>query len=394
MALLKILFPILFIVYSLGEVARINIFSSVNSGFFDIILLCILFIWIIFSKKSKYELLKPLILFSSAAILSLLINITRFTSTELFISSLYLVRFILYAGIYFVLIDVDKKLISRIPFYMFISGLLFMIFGFIQYFFYPTLKNLYYLGWDDHMYRLYSTFLDPNFAGVFLVLFLVFVFIMRDKILPEKYIWIIYIAMIMNIAAIVITFSRGALLMLLVCVLTYSFITKNWKIAAGLITTFVIIFIILSPKFYLENINLFRFASTEARLETSKNAITYFKKNPMGVGFNTYRFARKEYELTDWAGYGPSHAGSGVDNSFILVLVTGGVLGFAAYVYLIYRIFKLGYSRINKNKAGLVLVVSLAGLVVNSMFINSLFYSFLMVWMFTLAGLTENNSRE
>lgn len=394
MALLKYLFPILFITFSFGEIARVNIFSSVNAGFFDLILALILLIWLFFAKKSKYDLKIPIILFSALALFSLLINFTRFSQIELLISSLYLVRFVLYAGIYFVLVDLDKKLISKIPIYMFVSGALFILFGFLQYFFYPNLKNLYYLGWDDHMYRLFSTFLDPNFSGAFYVLFLIFLFIMRDKIFPKKYIWISYVAIFFNIIAIVLTFSRGALLMLLVSVLAYSFLSKNWKIAAGLIATFVVIFIFLSPKFYLENMNLFRFASTEARLETSRNALTYFKENPMGVGFNTYRFARKEYERTDWTPFGPSHAGSGVDNSFILVLVTSGVFGFTAYIYLVYRIFKLGYTRMKKNKIGLVLVVSMVGLVVNSMFINSLFYGFLMVWVFILAGLTENSSRE
>lgn len=394
MALLKYLLPVFFIVYSLGEVARIEIFPAVNTGIFDLILLSILFVWLFFVKKSKYSLKIPILLFASVALLSLSINLTRFTTSEILISSLYLVRFILYAGIYFVFTDIDKKFVTRIYRYMFLSGSLLIIFGIFQYFFYPNLRNLYYLGWDDHMYRLFGTFLDPNFTGAFFVLFLTFIFIMKDKIFPEKYSWIVYVIMILNIIAIVLTFSRGALLMLLVCLITYSVITKSWKIAAGVIAVFVVIFIILSPKFYLENMNLFRFASTEARLESSRNALAYFKESPMGVGFNTYRFARKVYEPTDWTGVGPSHAGSGVDNSFILVLVTTGFLGLVAYIYLIFRIFKLGFKNINNNKIALVLVVSLAGLVANSMFINSLFYSFLMVWIFVLSGLTENTSRE
>jgi O-antigen ligase len=182
--------------------------------------------------------------------------------------------------------------------------------------------------------------------------------------------------------------------MLLICVLTYSFLTKNWKIAVGLILTFVIIFMILSPKFYIENLNLFRFASTEARLASSKTALSIWRENPMGVGFNTYRLARKAYEPTDWTDFGPSHAGSGVDNSFILVLVTAGFVGLGTYIYLLYRMFRLGYDKIKNNKYALVLVVSLVGLIGNSMFINSLFYSFLLFWIFVLAGLTERSLRE
>lgn len=253
---------------------------------------------------------------------------------------------------------------------------------------------MYFLGWDNHMYRLFSTFMDPNFAGAILVLFLTFLFIMKETIFSKKYIWASYFLILLNLIAIVLTFSRGALLMLLVSVATYSVLTKNWKITGGLVAVLVVVFFILSPKFYVENMNLLRFASTEARLESSSKALHIFKENPMGVGFNTYRFARTNYENSDWTNFGPSHSGSGVDNSFILVLVTSGIFGFISFVYLIYKIFRLGFNNIKKNKIALVLCVSIVGLVVNSMFINSLFYSFLMVWIFVLAGLTENSLHE
>jgi len=393
-ALLKYLFPLLFLAFSFGELARIRLFASVNSGFFDLILVCILGIWILFSKKSKYNLLKPLLIFSGVAFLSLIINLGKFHLDQIFISSLYLVRFILYAGIYFVLIDTDKKLVKKIPIYMMFSGLIILVVGIFQYFLYPSLKNLYYLGWDDHMYRLFGTFLDPNFTGAFLVLLLVFIFILREKLFQKKYVWVSYLIIAVNLIAIVLTFSRGALLMLLICVVTYSFISKNWKITGGLILGFVIVFFILSPKFYVENMNLLRFASTEARLESAKSALSIWQDNPMGVGFNTYRFARKAYEPTDWTDFGPSHAGSGVDNSFILVLVTAGFVGLGAYLYLLFRMLRLGFSNIKNNKFALVLTVSLVGLIGNSLFINSLFYSFLLFWIFVLAGLTESSLRE
>lgn len=394
MALLKYLFPILFLAFSLGELARIRVFASVNSGFFDLVLISIIAIWIFFSKKSKYSLLKPILIFSGVCLLSLVINLGRFHLDQIFISSLYLVRFILYSGIYFVLVDLDKANLKRIPIYMFFSGLLVIVLGFLQYFFYPNLVNLYYLGWDNHMYRLFSTFLDPNFTGAFFVLFLVFIFILKDKIFSKKYIWVSYVVMVLNLIAIVLTFSRGALLMLLVSVVTYSFFSKNWKITGGIIIGFVLVFFILSPKFYVENMNLLRFASTEARLESAARALSIWKDNPMGVGFNTYRYARTAYEPADWTNVGPSHAGSGVDNSFILVLVTAGFVGLGAYVYLLYRTLKLGYMNIKKNKFALVLVVSLTGLIINSLFINSLFYSFLLFWVFVLAGLTERSLHE
>lgn len=86
-----------------------------------------------------------------------------------------------------------------------------------------------------------------------------------------------------------------------------------------------------------------------------------------------------------------SHSGAGIDNSLILILATAGIPGFAAYIFLLYKMFKLGFSRLSKSDMGLVLIISLTGLLVNSMFINSLLYSFAMAWIFLLAGLTENS---
>ncbi len=49
------------------------------------------------------------------------------------------------------------------------ASFLILILGFIQYIFLPDLTSLYYLGFDDHFYRLTSTLFDPNFTGLLLV---------------------------------------------------------------------------------------------------------------------------------------------------------------------------------------------------------------------------------
>ena len=71
-------------------------------------------------------------------------------------------------------------------------------------------------------------------------------------------------------------------------------------------------------------------------------------------------------------------------------MATAGIPGFIAYLYLLFKMFKLGFINLKKNDMAIVLVVSLAGLIVNSLFINSLIYSFIMAWIFLIAGLTEN----
>jgi O-antigen ligase len=277
---------------------------------------------------------------------------------------------------------------------MFLSGLIFLVIGFFQFFFFPNLKPFIYLGWDMHQNRLFSTFFDPNFAGTFLVLVLIFVFILKDKIFPKDWKLMPALFLIFNFISIILTYSRGAYLMLLVSVATYSIITKSWKFLIGLVISFLLILILLFPRFDLESTNLLRLASIGARIESMKESVYIFQKQPFGVGFNTYRYARAQFGYFDSKGSMISHAGAGVDNSFLFVLVTTGFVGLILYLNLIYKLFKLGLTNMNKNKYALTLVVSLAGLVINALTINSLFYSFIMIWIFVLAGITESSLRE
>lgn len=388
MDLLKILIPLFFVSFSLGEIARIQFPNSITVGLFDISVVSLSFYILAKTRKSKFTLKIPIILFILISLFSLGINFRRYELDQFLIGSLYLLRWIAYTGVYFSatsLSDKGKKYTLR---FMMLSGIFIVFFGYLQFLFYPSLRNLYYLGWDEHMHRMFSTFLDPNFAGVVFVLFFVFFYVFKEKFISNRL--LSSLILLLTFGAIILTYSRGAYLMFVVCALIYSILVRQWKVVAGVVLVFAILFIILSPRFYIENTNLLRVASATQRLESSKQALAIFNKNPLGVGFNTFRYAREKYGFKDLSLFGPSHSGAGVDNSMVLILVTTGVPGFLVYVYLIYKIFRIGSFNLRKNKMGLVLLVSLGGLLVNSLFINSLLYSFTMAWIFLLAGLTEN----
>lgn len=396
MVLLKYLLPVLFILFGFGELFRIQLPNSAGVGAIDFVIVSIVLIWFFTVKKSKYFLKSSMLFFIAVCLISVVVNLGKFQMNEVMVGSLYLMRWALYACLYFVFVDVGKRYREKTSVYMIISGFIVLVIGFIQFFLYPSLKNLYYLGWDDHLYRLFSSFLDPNFTGTFLVLFLIFVFIIRDRFKSsKKVIYLLNSSLVFTFLGIILTYSRSALLMLMVSSLIYCVIQKNFKIILGLLAALVIIVIVLSPRFYLVNTNLFRIPSLAQRIENSKEALGIYQKNPiLGVGFNNYRFAREKYGFPDTTPWGFSHSGGGSDSSFALILATTGIPGILIYVYLLYKLFKLGLSKIKKNPFALILVVSLGGLIVNSLLLNSLFYSFIMIWMWILAGLTESNSRE
>ncbi len=386
MVLLKFLLPILFISFTFAELFRIQLPGAVSLGVIDIIVLGIVSSWLFFVKKGEYQLKIPILLFIGSALLSQIVNFGNFELEQVKVGLLYLIRWVLYASLYFVFVDIGWKNLKNIKNYMILSGIFILIFGFIQYKFYPSLKNLYYLGWDDHLYRLFSTFLDPNFAGVFIVLFIIFIFFQKFK---NKYEY--YGLLLASFAALILTYSRGAILMLLVSTFTYSLLKKNYKLIGGLVGVLVLITIALSPNFNTVNTDLFRMPSLTQRIENTKQTLFVYEKNPIfGVGFNNFRYVRDRYFQKDWVDY-PSHAGAGSDNSSALILATAGIPGFLTYVFLLYKIFKLGLNNLKKTPYAWILVISLAGLIANSFLLNSLFYSFIMIWMWIVIGLTESS---
>lgn len=390
MGILVILLPLFFLIFGFGEIVRISFQSNITVGIIDVLLALIVFLWLFLVEKTKYKLIIPIFTFIIIAILSLFLNSFNYTQNQLFISSLYLIRLIFYLSLYFVFVDIGKRFSDFIPRLMFLSALTFLLMGLYQFVFFKDLREFFYLGWDLHLNRLFSTFFDPNFAGAFLVLVFIFVFVLRREIFTEKWIWVSYIFLFFNFIALILTYSRGAYLMFLVSVVAYSFFTKNWKLTAGIIGVFILVFLILSPRFGLESTNLLRVASIESRIDSTKEALFVYKQNPMGVGFNTYRFAREKYGIFEGQGNKISNAGAGVDNSFVFVLVTTGMVGLGAYIYLLLRIIKLNIKKARVSKYSLVVVISVIAISVNALTINSLFYSFILIWLIVLIGFTES----
>ena len=164
MKLLKIFFILIFLAFPLGEIFRIDLGNNISIRLLDIIIgfTAVTFILISISKKKipSTHFNKPLVLFILICILSLIINSAFLSYLQLLVASLYLLRWASYAAIYFVLLNLDKAFKKLIPFILLFEGLLILILGYIQYFLYPNLRNLFYMGWDEHNYRMFSTSLS------------------------------------------------------------------------------------------------------------------------------------------------------------------------------------------------------------------------------------------
>lgn len=371
----NLIFILLAIALPVGETVRIT-YNEIAVTILDIVVGVTVLYWIIIKRSFSSRLLKPIVLFSAVLLLSLAVNLNRLDLNEILASFLYLIRWSFYALLYFIVLSSTEK--KKIEKGMLVAGSAVVLLGFMQYFLYPDLRNLRYAGWDEHLYRMFSSFLDPNFVGIFFVLFLLFIL---DKLF-SKPTFLLKLISLLTLTAVILTFSRSAYISLMVG-LVILFLLKGKRLAVigilGLVIFLASVFVYVSPR--SEGTNLFRIASGEARLDSLSKALTISKDHPiLGVGFNSYRYAQQDYGYLDKKIIF-IHSGAGTDNSFLFILATSGIVGFLAFIYLLFRIFSINNPLI---KASIVV------LIVNSLFINSLFYPSIMLWMWVILGLKEN----
>lgn len=392
MVVLKAIFIILLLLFPLGQITRLEFPNAIAINLTDIAVFITVAIFVYVGKSKinfKKVLTSPIFIFSFVGFLSLLINSANLKASEFAMSFLYLVRWMLYSTLFFVVSGFDtqfKKLIIKL---IIAVGGLVVLGGYIQYFLYPNLRNLYYLGWDEHLYRMFSSFLDPNFAGAFFVLYFILVFGLTIGFLKDSkknYSLFLSLLSLCSLVAILLTYSRSALIMLIVGSTVLLFLKKQKKLIFMILGLAVIFFVIASKNFYIENLNLLRTASSKARLDSYSHAVAIVRDNPvLGVGFNAYRYAQVKHGFIKKDKDALSHSAAGTDNSFLFVLATTGAVGLAVYIFMWISILK---SQRDKTISSII-IASTLGIFANALFINSLFYPSIMLWMWVLIGLSS-----
>lgn len=359
----------------LGQIGGMSIYPGVVIYVHDILLVALLiegFIqYTVTGKYTKPRLIKQIIFFIIAATFSLLTNSGKFAVPSLEIGALYLVRWIFYALLYILVLQRYTK--TKLWLYgLYMIGVGFGLLGLIQFFLYPDLRNLSYLGWDPHFYRLFGTFLDPNFAGIFLVLtILLGVFIWKGKKLR---IWVA-LGEAVSVVSLLLTYSRSSYLALVVAITTIAILKKKWTFIVVVVAFIAVI--LFFPKIPGNTLNLLRVGSTFARVGNWQEGLVLIGQAPaFGHGFNTLRYLGPD------VGSAISKAAAGLDSSLLFVGATTGIVGLAAYGYLI-------LSLIRVCRTNTVYLASLAALGVHSLFVNSAFYPWVMIWFWIVTGIVE-----
>lgn len=312
--------------------------------------------------------------------LSLIFSLTIFPISELKTGALYLTRLISYFSfsllIYHLAINKIQKRIMLLTVFLSIS--LFMLFGIYQIVYYYDLRDLFYSGWDDHLYRLSSTLLDPGYSVLVLITGLII--LLKSKLVESKFLKIVLI--LLFAVSIVLTFSRAGYI---TAVIVLFYIYKKYYKAVLISAIIFLAVLFILPKPRSSGVELYRTFSIYSRINNYKNTFKIFTRYPVfGIGYNNicnYRLTVLNVDNIS------SHSCSGSDSSLLLILASTGILGMATFLN---AIFKIGKNLKNNVYDKFLMTVFLA-VIINSFFNNSLFYNFMMGLVAVFVGLTRKN---
>lgn len=364
----------------LGQFQRLQITPQIALYLHDVLLGVIYLLTLKYIKKPIkfpkrfHPFIKSLIFFSTTLVISLLLWIPG-KEINLTLGLLYLIRFIFYSLIFptFYILRKNKVITKNLLLSLLAVGTALMLIGLLQRIFIPDTRNFTLLGWDNHLYRSIGSLLDPNFLGLLLVLTLVIA-----KQLKFKHKSTIIGLLVFTL---LLTYSRSSYIAFILAVITLGIVKKNKKVVSYSIGI-IIMGALLLPRPGGEGIRLERTASIFTRLESQKKSLQIFQSHPIfGIGFNNYKAFVSNSVKYDFV---PSHP-SGPDNSFLLILITTGIAGTTSFLVFAYHLLK----SFKKNP---VVIPSIIAIATHSMFNNSLFYPWVLIWIFTL--LSESVLRE
>jgi putative inorganic carbon (hco3(-)) transporter len=242
-------------------------------------------------------------------------------------------------------------------------------------------------GWDPHVGRFVSTFLDPNFLGGFLALMLAFAFAMTIGSRSQLWAWAMTAA---TLVAGVLTFSRSGYLALAIVLVLIGLI-YSWKLL--LIGTLCVLPLALTIPRVAERVQGgFRIDRTaQDRIASWDRALVIFQNHPvLGVGFNNYHRAQQQLQLV--SPIGESHSTAGSDSSLLNVVATSGLVGFILYCLAGLMVLRDAWrttrakGRRYAKIAAYALLIGTPGLIANSFFVNSFFYPLILLPFAFLIG--------
>jgi len=329
----SLLLGISLILVSCGQLVRISVPGYPIYFYLFEPLIAVLTITLLYGRRQNIRasvLFKPMLFFLGFMLVSLTFSFFSYHIQENGIALLYFIRLSMYVVFLYIFLQKEKQATKHST-RILIGITIWIIFSsFVQYFLYPNLGNLAYQGWDPHLYRVVGLFFDPPITvAVFVLLAIHFVFKMFEE-KNRKYFFLIIPLLVLSF----LTYSRGGFVG--VIGIATVFIVRNRNVKVFFMGAIILILgVFLIPKGESEGINLLRTTSISSRVYDYEKALIIFQKNPVtGIGYNHIRPEKDPYETQMYTGsFNPSHGSASFHSSFLIILVTGGIIGFALWIY-------------------------------------------------------------
>ncbi len=367
-----------FVLLSMGQLQKINI-ASISFYLHDIFII----LWLTYfllkknqaiffrlcSKLRKLSSLNKLALFYFAIIF---IWHSIFSGQQNLLSLLYFIRWTVYILFAFSLkVKIKKPVLN---FYLLVSGLYFSFWGLLQYLFLPDTRFLKILGWDDHYYRLLSTQLDPNFAGMLIIL----TFWQLQKYKNKMSSWLYNLANLLLILSLTFTYSRASFLSFIISLTFHAIFSlkKKWLKIYPIIWMLIFILILLSNLFFNklilkpggEGVKLGRTSTINARITLLKNLVNNTSGVEWLIGKGLILNQKPNKTLF------PNHSRF-PPNIFILIFQFGGLAGLSLVVYNLSKWFLIN------TKKKLLLSSAFLAILIHSQFNHTLLQAFVFLWI-------------
>ena len=416
--IITFLFALLLLAPVTGELFRIPVFG-IDFMLSDLIIPPLFLFWCI--DKIKYDrrlrlgkVGKTVIFFLFVLTLTYFMNFFRFDTKEMLVGFTLMGRFAMYlilAVLGFDMLDRDKtgRFRKVLLGAMITSMVLICVFGLLQLKFFPSFLELgmYLQGWDPHVGRLLSTWFDPNFIGGYLA-FMLGVTIslgLYFRHIKNRRLFLIMTAIsLFGLFALYLTYSRSGYLALMATLFVLAFF-KSRKL---LIASFLIVFLAFSfsPRVQERTIEawdsgkaLFGLDSqkpldptAELRVWSWSFAWEIIQDHPwIGAGYGRYA-----YEINQ-RGHGllSDHSSGGSDSSLLTIWAQTGIFGFLSALGIGFIAAVTAFKRIwRKNDFDSYLLsgllASFCGVIIHSIFVNSLLYTLMMVYLWVGLALMDS----
>lgn len=387
---LGILYVAFFCLLSLGQLQRIEWGSLPAFYLHDLCLVgCVM--WHMFDKNFRRNFWEYVRKSSTVEKVGLIwvgagLLIAALSGVSLLQSTLYLGRlFIYFLGLCCLSFDLKSKRIS--PKVLWLSLFTFIIlhiyFGLLQYIFIPDTRILFFLGWDDHYYRLISTMFDPGFAGILYVLsFLIAASWLlknsHDTRASKPLLFLgaqtIQTIALLSMLCTLLTYSRASYLAFLAScgLLLIVTIKKNpviFRLTALSLASFLIL-IPLLPRPGGEGVRLERTSTIIARTTSAQASLKTFTQ-PYQFLIGQGLFVQPPTEVFLYSGK-PIHAK--VPDSWLILFFTGtGVIGTILLTLILFQKGKALFKQSSFAWIGLVAIL------IHGMFNASLIYPFVIL---------------